>query len=299
MSRQQDWVDQLVLEEGIDNTRILSREVISNWCKEYNETFHTDVTEESFKRMLRKSRWGTEQKEPSVIKEVETERVDVGNVLIIGDLHLPFTLQGYREFCKEMQKKHKCKTVVFAGDLVDNHYSSFWNSDPDAHHSAGGELDKVKENIQLWYKDFPNALVLYGNHDLIPQRKVFNAGLSKQWLRPLSEVLDTPNWEYAEEFVLDNVIYTHGTGRKARQRMSQDLVNIVIGHYHSESYIDFLVGKDYRLFAMQVGCGIERKSFAFAYGKAFAKPHINCGIIKDNGKLPIIEYMDLDKDYTK
>jgi hypothetical protein len=75
--------------------------------------------------------------------------------------------------------------------------------------------------------------------------------------------------------------------------MKQDLINVVSGHYHSQSYIDYIVGRSYRLFACQVGCGINDKSFAFAYGKQFAKCHINCAIIKDEGKLPILEYMDI------
>ena len=46
------------------------------------------------------------------------------NILIIGDLHAPFNLPNYLEFCLEQQKKFKCGTVVFIGDVIDNHYSS-------------------------------------------------------------------------------------------------------------------------------------------------------------------------------
>ena len=298
MSSRQDWVDQLVQEEGIDNTRILSREIISTWCKEYNDTFSTDITEESFKRMLRKSRWGNEKQELNKPKEVETVRTNVGNVLVIPDIHAPFQKKGFLEFCQELYKKYKCKTVVFLGDLVDSHYSSFHDSDPDGDHTAGGELTKAKEEIQRWYKAFPKAMCCLGNHCLIPQRKVFNAGVSKQWLKPMSEVLDTPNWEYALEFRLDGVTYTHGTGRKARQRARQDLMSVCQGHYHSESYIEHFVGRDYKIFACQLGAGIDDKSYAFSYGRNFSKTHVNAGVILDNGTLPIIEYMDLNKDYV-
>lgn len=299
MTVKQIWINQLVLDENIDNTRILSSSQITNWCKEYNDTFRSDISEESFKRFLRKARWNNySEKEPQEITQIETVRNNVGNVLAIGDLHEPFTRKGYLEFCKEMYIKHNCKTVVFIGDIADNHYSSFHDSDPDSDYSAGQELTKLKEEIQKWYEAFPYALICEGNHDLIPQRKMFSAGLSKQWIKPMSEVLDTPNWQFSQEFILDNVYYNHGTGRKARGRMKQDLISLVQGHYHSESYIEYLVGRTYRIFACQIGCGIADKSFAFAYGKNFAKSHINVGIIKDNGTLPIIEYMDLKKDYT-
>lgn len=298
MNKKQEWVNQLVLEEGITKTSNLTRKQISNWCLEYNDTFETDITEESLKRMLRKARWKNEKTmtKPNT-PIVETNVNNVGNVLVIGDLHLPFTRKGYLEFCQEMYKKHKCKSVVFIGDLVDNHFSSFHDTDPDADYTGGQELVKVIEEVKKWYKAFPKARVCNGNHDLIPQRKLFNAGVSKQWLKPMSEVLDTPNWEYATEFTLDGVLYTHGTGRKARQRVRQDLQSVVQGHYHSESYIEHFVGRAYKIFACQIGSGIDDKSYAFAYGRAFAKCHINCSIIKENGTLPIIEYMNLNKNY--
>ena len=40
---------------------------------------------------------------------------------------------------------------------------------------------------------------------------------------------------------------------------------------------------------MQVGCGVDRESYAMAYAKFFPKTYkIACGVILDNGKLPII-----------
>ena len=38
-------------------------------------------------------------------------------------------------------------------------------------------------------------------------------------------------------------------------------------------------------------CGINVDEYAFAYGKHFAKPHLNCGVVID-GRLPIIEFME-------
>lgn len=213
------------------------------------------------------------------------------NVLIIGDLHEPFSKTGYLEFCYSIYKKYNCNEVVFIGDIIDNHFQSFHSTDPDGH-SAAKELEMAKDKIGLWYKTFTNAKVCIGNHDLIPDRKSFNAGLSKYWIKSISEVLDTPNWEYSDEFIINDVLYTHGTGRKASNRMQKDLINVVQGHYHSSSYIENLMGRSNRLFAMQLGCGVDDKSYAMAYGKHFDKMHINCGVVLNNGKLPIIEYME-------
>jgi UDP-N-acetylmuramyl pentapeptide synthase len=46
-------------------------------------------------------------------------------VLVIGDLHEPFCLDGYLNHCTNTYKKYKCDTVVFIGDIIDSHFSSF------------------------------------------------------------------------------------------------------------------------------------------------------------------------------
>ena len=42
-------------------------------------------------------------------------------VLVIGDLHEPFCLDGYLEHCQETYAKYNCNRVVFIGDVIDNH----------------------------------------------------------------------------------------------------------------------------------------------------------------------------------
>jgi predicted phosphodiesterase len=213
-------------------------------------------------------------------------------VLVIGDIHAPFVKPGYLEFCKEIESKWQTNMTIFIGDLIDMHYSSYHESDPDGD-SAGVELLKAKKEISYWYRAFPKAKVCFGNHDLIPNRKAMTAGLSASWIKTIDEILEVPNWEFSEQFIIDEVQYIHGTGRKARNRARKDLTSVVQGHYHSESYCEHYVGNNFKIFAMQVGCGIDRKSYAMAYGKHFDKPHINVGIVLENGTLPFLEYMPL------
>ena len=42
-------------------------------------------------------------------------------VLVIGDLHLPFCLEGYLEHCKEVYARNLCNQVIFIGDIIDSH----------------------------------------------------------------------------------------------------------------------------------------------------------------------------------
>jgi len=213
------------------------------------------------------------------------------SVLVIGDLHEPFCLTGYLKHCQKIYKQYDCDQVVLIGDIIDNHYSSFHEADPDGL-SAGNELEVSIDNINKWYKAFPHASVILGNHDLIIMRKAFSSGLSKQWVKEYGDVLQTPLWEFSEEFIIDGVVYCHGTGGKARNRAKNELCSIVQGHYHSEAYIEYMVGNNFKIFAMQVGCGIDRKSYAMAYGKHFHKPAIGCGVIV-NGKKAYLEMMEL------
>lgn len=218
-------------------------------------------------------------------------------VLVIGDQHTPFMLYQYPHFLKYIYDKYNCNEVVNVGDMIDNHYSSFHEADPDGH-SAGDELKRIDKQIRLLADYFPAMKICTGNHDAIPARKAFSAGLAKSWVKTPKEMLiekglKVDGWNFAPSFTIDGVFYTHGTGRKARQRARQDMQSIVQGHYHSESYIEHFVGKTFKNWCMQVGCGIDDKSYAFQYGKEFSKSHINCGVILENGELPFLEYMDL------
>ena len=52
-------------------------------------------------------------------------------ILVIGDLHEPLTLKEYLDFCMYIYAVYRCNKVVFIGDVIDNHYSSYHESDPD------------------------------------------------------------------------------------------------------------------------------------------------------------------------
>ena len=142
-------------------------------------------------------------------------------MLCVGDLHEPFCLDGYLEHCVNAYHTYECNTVVFLGDLIDNHFSSFHTADPDGY-GAGEELDRAIDKIQKWYKIFNNKTVprgvsvCIGNHDAIVRRKCFEVGVSKKWVRDYNEVLRVREWNFKEVHKIDGVIYTHGTGSSGR-----------------------------------------------------------------------------------
>ena len=88
------------------------------------------------------------------MRETETS-----NVLVIGDLHEPFCLDGYLDFCIEKYNEYSCTEVVFIGDVIDNHFSSYHETSADGMGGAD-ELEFAIERISRWYKAFPIATVI-------------------------------------------------------------------------------------------------------------------------------------------
>jgi metallophosphoesterase superfamily enzyme len=222
----------------------------------------------------------------------DPERNSQNNVLIIADLHMPFERKGYLEHCKQVYKQYYCDRVIFIGDIVDNHSSSYHESNPDGR-SSGDELQEAIEHLKAWYKTFPTAEVVIGNHDRLIARKAFTGGLSKRWIKNYSDVLEVPNWIFKESFEYDGVLYIHGEGNGGINGALQKALNhrksIVQGHFHTEAHIRWNVSDLDILFAMQVGSGIDDKSYAMEYAKFNTKKSIvSCAVVLNNGTLPII-----------
>jgi len=223
-----------------------------------------------------------------VQKARESESPSTGNVLVIGDIHEPFCLDGYLEHCKEQMRKYQCSEVVFIGDIIDSHYSSFHRQDPDGY-GAGEELERAIDKIQAWYNAFPIAKVCIGNHDAIVRRKAFDSGVSKVWIRDFDEVLGVEGWDFKEHHKIGGVLYVHGTGTSGRNAAAGKSLQfgcpVVQGHIHTEASVIYNGGH----WGMQVGCGVDRDSYAMAYAKHFAKSYkLACGVVLNDGTLPIV-----------
>jgi len=204
-------------------------------------------------------------------------------VLVIGDIHEPFTIEGYLEFCKEQYRKFNCNKVIFIGDVIDNAFSSFHPTNPDGY-GAGDELDRAIDKIALWYKAFPEAIVIIGNHDRLAYRKAFTGGISARWLRTYNDVLNTPNWKFEESIEIDDVLYIHGEAGTARMKAKDISQSVVQGHLHSQAYCEWI---NNRIFAVQVGAGINDKEYAFNYNKAGKESILSCSVI-ENGNQPYL-----------
>ena len=230
---------------------------------------------------------------PHEIKALHKMRsTQARNILVIGDLHEPFCLDGYLEFCIEQYEKYNCNHVILIGDAVDSHGWSYHEQDPDGL-SAGSELSLAIKKISKWYKAFPKADVCIGNHDRLAARKAFTGGIPSKWIKGYNEVLKTPNWNWVENVTYDNVLYEHGEGAQAATKAKNNMMSSVCGHTHTAAYTQWFVGKKFRVFATQVGCGVDAKSYAAAYAKNFKKQAIGCAVVLENGTIPINLLMEL------
>ena len=199
-------------------------------------------------------------------------------ILVIGDLHEPFCLKGYLKFCKKTFVEYRCDQVIFIGDVIDNHFSSYHETDPNGL-SGGQELELAIKKLSRWYKEFPIADVLIGNHDRLIMRKAMSSAIPIQWVRDFKDVLETPNWNFVDRIVYDNVQYVHGESGTARTKCKADMMSTVQGHLHTQCYTEWVVGQSFKVFGTQVGCGVDHDSYAMAYAKRGKKPAIGCGVI--------------------
>lgn len=213
------------------------------------------------------------------------------NILVIPDLHQPFTHKDALGFCKEQYDRWDCDHVIFLGDLIDNHYSSFHDTDPDGY-SAGDELTYTINRLSEWSEVFPEADVVMGNHDRYVLKKAYSSGISKRWIKDFNEVLRV-NWNFYTKLIYNKTLFIHGEGMKAAPKAGTELMNVVAGHHHTEAYVTWRVGTGKKIFGMQAGSLIDSDSYAMAYAQNYPRQVLSCGLVLDYGQTAFVKLMEL------
>lgn len=240
----------------------------------------------------------TISKPVKTVNIIKSRWYDINNILVISDTHEPFCKEGYLEHCIEMRDKYHAGRIINIGDEVDLCGVSQWEKDPDGF-SAGTEADLAQQKMELWYKAFPVVSVCIGNHTARPFRQAKSNGIPKKFIKSYEEAWNAPEgWKWAEHWEYNGVLFTHGTGfsgpNAAIRIATRHRQNTVIGHIHSEAGIQYSASKIDLVWGMQLGGALDDKSYAAHYAKdQLKKSIIGCGIILDNGRLPIYEPMKL------
>ncbi len=225
----------------------------------------------------------------------------MSKVLVISDTQIPFDHTDTLPFLKAVAKKYKVDRVVQIGDLIDNYSLSFYDHDPEAM-SAGDELKATVFRLKSYYKAFPKVDVLYGNHDIRLYRKALQAGIPKNCIKTLAEILQFPkSWKFHDELLIDGVIYEHGDrlgngggASSFKKAIDSNMASTVYGHFHAQAGIKYFANKKHLCFAMNVGCLMDSSSYAAAYGATHvSKPIISCAVVLDGQ--PILVAMQLNQ----
>ena len=221
-----------------------------------------------------------------------------GNILIIADTHIPFEHRHYLEFCSETKRKFKCSKIYHAGDVVDHHSISSHNHCPDGF-SPLKELEASLKKLKKWYKAFPKVNVCIGNHDERIERAAAHFGLSSSYFRSLRDIYGFPKtWDYRFDHYVYGIRIFHGMGYSGKYAHVTAAIenqrSVVIGHMHSNAGSWYSANETDIVFGLAVGCGIDRNSYAFRYGRDFRrKPILGAGVVLEGGKRALFVPMKL------
>ena len=222
----------------------------------------------------------------------------MSNVLVVGDIHEPVSRRGYLKFCKDIYREWDCDRIVFIGDIVDWSAISFHVHNP----QAPGPHDEyllALAKIQKWYKAFPKAEVMIGNHDARPRRVAEANSIPAKFIRNYADIWKTPNWDWKPSTVIDDVFYCHGHGKGGGNTPAWNLskkmgMSVCIGHFHSKGGVNWSANPLRRWFGMDVGTGIDDEAYAFAYAKEqVTRSILSCGVVLSG--VPYHEIMPVGK----
>jgi hypothetical protein len=190
------------------------------------------------------------------------------------------------KFLKAIKAKYKPTEVVFMGDEVDAHATSYHEHDPDLP-SAGDELKQAIKQLTPLYKLFPKATVLESNHGSLVYRKALTAGLPSAILRGYREILEAPKgWTWKFDHVIKTPlvpIYFHhgksGTWEKLSKNMAMSAIQ---GHFHNKFYISYWSSPNGLYWDANAGCLVDHHSRAMSYGRNnLQKPIVGCMVVID------------------
>ena len=216
----------------------------------------------------------------------------MSRVLVIGDLHCPVTHLGYLSFCRDLGKQYQTDTTVLIGDVVDWHAISFHDKEPQCP-SSWDEYQQTRKMVQRWHRAFPNALVTIGNHDQRPARLAKTVNIPEVFLKDYNTLWGTSTWRWEYHTVIDDVYYCHGTGttgvHPAWTKSGRMLMSVVMGHCHSRAGVKWRVNPMKRVFAMDVGCGVDQGALSMVYGREYDdKPILAAAVVLDGEPIHVM-----------
>jgi len=227
------------------------------------------------------------------------------SILVIPDQHAPYHHPDFLDFLTLVKKTFEPDLVVNLGDEADYHAMSFHDSDPNLD-SAGTELEKAKVFMQRLHSIFPNQLICHSNHGSMQYRRAKAHGIPVQMIKRYRDVLmpegGAPGWHWKYcwrvQTPTGTVMFKHQSAGSILQDAAHNQCNLVVGHNHGNFSIEYASSSALLYWGMYSGCGIDKDSLAFAYGKhSRNKPIVGCSVILEGRPVLIPMIMDEDANW--
>lgn len=215
-------------------------------------------------------------------------------VLIISDLHFPWSVSHWFEFLSKIHEKRQYDIIISIGDEVDHHAISFHEKE-DGMPCGSKELEMAQADMMLMATLFPKMYILTSNHGSLVFRKAKFHGIPYAMIKPLPELYGTPLYEWHDEIILKTnaglVYLCHGKSSSYGKIVKDMGVSCIQGHFHSKAEITYHQTITGKKFSMFVGCLADDKKIAFNYAKNNIPKFINSvGEIDKNGQPHLIFY---------
>ncbi len=161
-------------------------------------------------------------------------------------------------------------------------------------------MEEADKHLKRWFDAFPQQVYLCrGNHDRLPERKALFYGLPDRIIKSFREIWKLPlGWQDDFSWEFYGVRFVHGSGLSGKnahiKAAEQNRQSTVIGHTHSTLAVNYLISERDRIFGCNVGCGVDRHSYAFNYGRELLnKPALGCAVVTDKGNFVQVFPMSL------
>lgn len=203
---------------------------------------------------------------------------------VFSDTHIPFQHPNYLEFLKDTFAEWGVEEIICLGDLIDKHAISRFQSEPSAD-GAYAELEKARKAVKELTETFPDVKMCRGNHDDIAYRQAATLGIGEAFIKSFRDIYGLPSgWELRDEYIIDNVLYIHGTGRSGKHATYNiavdERMSVCSGHTHSGGGVNYIANKHDTIFALNTGALIDQEAYAFNYAKyAKHRASLGCGIV--------------------
>jgi len=191
----------------------------------------------------------------------------MARIMVLGDLHLPYTLWPAVEAAALFARQYKPDLIIQVGDLIDGKAWSRYPKDPDD--CPQTEWDATEIAVHRLHKLFPEMVILSGNHDRRIMHKAAEASIPSQLVKTLEEIFPYKQWIWhvgGKPFQIHDTVFIHGdeTLGNAWQKAQRMGKNVVQGHDH-QAYLNYINTFDTSVYGMSVGTFLDGKSAAARY----------------------------------